>query len=48
MTVMKGLSFLSGIQNVICSVELVQAAHYYVTVVSWQVMKIVQVTKSSE
>ena len=37
MTVMKGLSFLSGIQNVVCNVELLRAVHYYV--VSWQVMK---------
>ena len=41
MTVMKGLLFLSGIQNVVCSVELLRAAHYYVTVVSWKVMKLV-------
>ena len=41
MTVMKGLLFLSGIQNVVCSVESPRAAHYYVTVVSWPVMKLV-------
>ena len=33
MTVMKGLLFLSGIQNVVFSVELLRAAHYYVTVI---------------
>ena len=41
MTVIKGMLFLLGIQNVVCSVELLRAVHYYVTVVSWQVMKLV-------
>ena len=39
--VMKGLLFLSGTQNVVCSVELLRAVHDYVTVVSWQVIKLV-------
>ena len=41
MTVMRGLSFFSEIQNVVCSVESLRAAHYYVTVVTWQVIKLV-------
>ena len=41
MTVMKGLSFLSGIKMFAVYIESLRAAHYYVTVVSWQVMKLV-------